>query len=1515
MIFKSEGANISFLGTQINQISDLISAFKALGTVHTQYSTQQVISALQTQGLTESNIQQLGSIVNLTAATTTLTREQVEQAVAEGILSQEKATAITRTLHLSYANKALAASAMKAKVLTIGLNAAIGMGIGFIITTVIPKIIELGDSLFTTAEEQKEAYSEIRNNLDETATEITKVDSELESVQTRMNELLAMPSLTVTEKDELQALQEQNKELTIRRDLLKETAAIEAQKVVASNTKTYKRDIGNYEFSNEAVNDFTQDNSDSNLSLIYDERNLNELIATYKQYLELRNNSTGEDYIAMQDAVSGLEDKMWKYAEKLSNYQQEYDAAIASGAELTEVDQGYYDNIAQGIRMVYAELKPSVLLEDVFSYEGYQDKFKELSLTPELSLNDVTVNGDYDVIVKDIASKLFGDSAEDHYQDAATILIDLVKDKSLNYIASNKISLSNLFTSDDANEKFDNFQSQIETVYDSLGKIDELSTSEITDLLQEVSSWKVDFNWEEYGVTGAKGVGNLKQALVDLAAILTEDAKGAFSDYADQIDRISNEAEMSSKGFASIGEAMSTLSNHHGLLDEIKTEVSDVGVITAESCNKILSAYPQLQGVITDYLSGLSSTSDVYAALSDAYENDLDLYYQCILQKKELDYSFYQQVYDNLPSWVQSYLDAYQKDFGNFKNLAEAKIKLQEQFLRLEEMSANSSGDSTYMHYASAKVQEEKNKVKEILDIIKDTELDVSGIKEPTFTKTDSKSSSDSKEDSIKELDWAAHSIDNLSHHIDYLDKALSNSESYKQRELYLKQLISSQGVYNDALDKQAELYKNEYLEAVKAVPRYRKLIESGSVFKVQDFVNQDDLYEAVTKAQDLYTSWRDINSAQEDANQSLKDYKNQLDENLIEHLASEIQLVQNDIDGIENTIDVDTEFHVVGDERKIINSWKKEKYEELLGLSSDMQELLQKKLLNYQDKLKNLKPETDDYYELKDKIADCQQELDGCVKSQREYNSAILSLPVEQYQKQLDLVDKHIDILNKSKEKYSNYISAVTYSIDEEIQSVTDSKEDLEDYYNNLIKPIQEQLDALQETNEERERALALQKAYYDLEKAQNNLSIKTYVEGQGFVFRPDENAIRDAQDAIDTALYDKAVSELQKQISNYEEIRDALLEDYDDELDRLNELKDAWSNIMSQIESLALINEFKLKFGDSALTRIIDGSDTSTIRNITQWVTDVQTELDSLDVEKDNLEDVIDTCQLIVDSYEDGSIDVDTAMTKIDEVVAEHTDTITALNQKHVESVIELSNEYKKSIGVFGDSEEDLAEDTEGSNNKIRNVIAIACSKIKNSYNNLSNFMSVFRKDMVNDIKDIGDAASEMAEDVANSIENANNAVSNANVGEGGGQSQQSTAATVIGGAATIIGGIATVIGSIFKHDGMESGFVARDQSEANRDSIFRSIALDDLKANEVPAVLQIGEAVLTKKQQDNVVRNMIAGVDYGMKFAQGVNKTSNVNINIPEIHVHEVQNADVLAKEITKSFKTRMMQEVRK
>lgn len=1450
--------------TQIRSLSDVSLAFRSLGNVTKEFQVQEVGAALATQNLTKQQYAQMASTLSLNGETTKLSAAKVQEAAATAGVSQAQATGIVTTLGLDTATKSYAASATMAKVAALGLNIATGMLVGILISGLfvgISKVVEKIKEWIHQDETLAKTIKELNQETTDIQSELNKLNDELETTKERIDEIKSAEGFTITNADDLSTLQEQN-------ELLEAQIALKERELELKNQETNEQIEKWYE---------TKWQKDTRGERKIEERNG----ITSDYYTE----KTEEQYFQEQlDRANEL----YARQQQLNNYKQSLNPSDISAMtkeqllslELSEQENKELEDIQKYLTDMTGELN-----QQVSGYTAVTDEQKQmLDYWNEIIIKAAKYSS-YQMWKHDGSS----DDLQEQAEDAQTLTESLKA----------------------ASEDIDNFQSRIETVFDSVHSQSEMTSTDIIDLMQDVADWGINFDWSEFGVTGEKGVGDLSAALQTLGMLLLDQAKNKYPELSKQLTEIYEDASTAADEFGTLGNALQSLADHHQVLVDTENAIKDTGVISAEVCSAILSTYPQMESVVNDYLQGVATTSDVYNALSEAYQGDLDAYYECVLAKKQLDYDFYKQVYDNLPNWVQEYLLAYQKDFGNFKNLAEAKIKLQEQFLKLEEQSQLTDNWALDLRVDAVK---EKEKIQEILGIIHDTELDVSGIEPPTFNSSDSSDSDkkdSEKEDSIKQIDWAAHSIDNLSHHMEYLNNVIDNSDSYKERDMYLKQLISSQKQYNEALTEQANLYKQRYLNAVREVPQYRKLIESGAVFEIDTFVNQDDLYEAITEAQDLYTSWRDINTAQQDASKSLKEYETQLDDNLIEYLASEIQLIQNSIDDIDSDIDVDTEFHVVGNDKEILNSWKKDKYKELLDLSANMQSLLESKLVDYQRRLQDVKPETDEYYELQNSISETKQAINDCVKSQREYNSAILSLPLTQYKKQLDLIDKHIDILNKSKDKYADYISAVTYSVDQEIQSITDSKKSLEEYYNSLIEPIQNQLDILQNTNDERERALALQQAYYNLAAAENDLSVKTYVDGQGFIYRPNENAIREAQNSLDSALYDKAVAELQRQITDYEDVRDALLEDYDTELNRLNDLKDSWSEIISQIESLAVINEFKLKFGDSALTRIVDGSDTSTIRNITEWVTAVQGELDSLDVEKENLEDVINTCELIVESYEDGSINVDTAMNKIDQVVAEHTETITALNQKHINSVIDLSNEYKNSIATFGDSEGELSEDTEDSNNKIRSAISIACLQIKNSYNNLSRFMSSFKTDMISNISDVGDAASEMANNVANSASSASNALSGVQISAP--QPQEQSKSSSIGAA--IGAGLATVIGFLFKHDGMESGLVSTDQSEANRDSVFKRIALDDLKANEVPAVLQVGEAVLTKQQQDNVVHNMIAGVDYGMSAVKSINKTSNINVNIPEIHLHEIQNVDSFANEVSKTFKTKLIQEVRK
>jgi len=86
--------------------------------------------------------------------------------------------------------------------------------------------------------------------------------------------------------------------------------------------------------------------------------------------------------------------------------------------------------------------------------------------------------------------------------------ITISSDKSTIAIRSFKDALSD----ETATKAIDSFQSSMKSIQDALSS-DKLSSSDIIDLMQQFS----DFDWNKYGVTGAKGIGNLDEALKALA--------------------------------------------------------------------------------------------------------------------------------------------------------------------------------------------------------------------------------------------------------------------------------------------------------------------------------------------------------------------------------------------------------------------------------------------------------------------------------------------------------------------------------------------------------------------------------------------------------------------------------------------------------------------------------------------------------------------------------------------------------------------------------------------------------------------------------------------------------------------------------------------------------------------------------------------------------------------------------------------------------------------------------------
>lgn len=130
-------------------------------------------------------------------------------------------------------NAALKSTSASAKLLQIaytGLNIALSMGLSFLIQFAVEGVMKLADYVKNTinpTEQLAENISDLKSEMSDTESEIGSINSQLETCRERMAELLAMPSLSFTEQEELDNLK---KEIALlERKLALEEALLERQ--------------------------------------------------------------------------------------------------------------------------------------------------------------------------------------------------------------------------------------------------------------------------------------------------------------------------------------------------------------------------------------------------------------------------------------------------------------------------------------------------------------------------------------------------------------------------------------------------------------------------------------------------------------------------------------------------------------------------------------------------------------------------------------------------------------------------------------------------------------------------------------------------------------------------------------------------------------------------------------------------------------------------------------------------------------------------------------------------------------------------------------------------------------------------------------------------------------------------------------------------------------------------------------------------------------------------------------
>ena len=297
---------------------------------------------LMTTSLTSAQRGQIITQLGLSGSLKKLSADEVMNALASAGMAKADAEAIMAKLGLTVANQGLAASFMA---LWTAMWPVLALMAG---VAVIWGVVKAFDAAFVTTEELAEELSDLKSELSSIESEIESLTSELETAKERMAELIAMPSLSFIEQEELENLKQTTAELE-RQLQLQNMLATSKKDDVSSTSKKY---IDSAWYSLNLDKKYTIDNATKVISEDtwrtqgYNTKDvLDASIAEYKRLADVNQRK----YKALSEWI---DDDLEHNKEILQKYNL---STSLSKDDLKNFSEERMTNLANGINMVFAD--------------------------------------------------------------------------------------------------------------------------------------------------------------------------------------------------------------------------------------------------------------------------------------------------------------------------------------------------------------------------------------------------------------------------------------------------------------------------------------------------------------------------------------------------------------------------------------------------------------------------------------------------------------------------------------------------------------------------------------------------------------------------------------------------------------------------------------------------------------------------------------------------------------------------------------------------------------------------------------------------------------------------------------------------------------------------------------------------------------------------------------------------------------------------------------------------------
>ena len=398
----------------------------------------------------------------------------------------------------------------------------------------------------------------------------------------------------------------------------------------------------------------------------------------------------------------------------------------------------------------------------------------------------------------------------------------------------------------------------------------------------------------------------------------------------------------------------------------------------------------------------------------------------------------------------------------------------------------------------------------------------------------------------------------------------------------------------NAKIDKAMDSIQGEIGQSEKAYDRYMKQanqsakksgLSKSMISKIQDgsidISSYDDkTQQKIKEYQEWYNKAQDVKDAIEDLKEEQEELAKTKLDNIMKHYENRTTRSDSKISTSQSAIDLKnaTGQEVTADDYTDIMKQSKSKLNSLSQQRQAMQEEFDKlvasgaiksgsdawyEYINQMDNLDQSINQTKiDMQGFRDEVSqinftNLQYQLDalkGAAQTMQDFASLRAAQGKDPMSKEYDgLIEnskKQVDVMKQQREellkqqsgldKNSEKYQQLESQIREYENAILQAKVSQEQWHDSLtdlkIQDLQKQREQMERSNDEYQRQLDLQQAIEDLEKAKQKRK-RVFVEGQGYVYQQDDDAVREAQQKVDDLKYQESLNKIDEEIRQLEE------------------------------------------------------------------------------------------------------------------------------------------------------------------------------------------------------------------------------------------------------------------------------------------------------------------------------------------------------------------------------------------